>query len=379
MIRILLFVESLRSGGKERRLVELLTGLSGDDRFRFEVVLTRPDIHYEDFQRLGIRTHIIERRWTKKDPRLFILFLWIVLRFKPDIIHVWGHMPAVYALPAKMLLGIPMINNEIADATCGKNLLAKSLVFRFSDRIIANTAAGLCAYQAPPEKSTVIQNGFRQDRIADTGPPDSIRTGLGIRTPYAVAMVASFSDNKDYRTFIEAAVQLLDDRDDVTFLCVGNGDSEPYRRLVSPEHRPYILFPGRQSRVERLMALCDIGVLTTDTRHHSEGISNALLEFMALGKPVLATDDGGSPELITDNREGYLIPPYDARTLRDRIDQLLDRPDECRRLGEAGKRTVAGQFSSQRMMDAFAAEYLRLIPFHKHPSHENTDDRVAAL
>lgn len=379
MIKVLLFVESLRSGGKERRVVELLKSLHDDRRFHMEVVLTREEIAYPDFLSLGIRTHIIQRKGLKKDPRLFFLFLSIALRYKPDILHVWGHMPAVYALPAKILLRIPMINNEIADAAVHQPLLAKGLVFALSDRIIANTRAGLVAYQAPANKSRVIYNGFDFQRIRHFQKIETIRKAFGISTRFAVAMVASFSANKDYATFIAAAASVIQNRDDVTFLCVGAGQSEYLQQQLSTDQSRYILFPGRQTLVEELMHACDIGVLTTNTRHHSEGISNALLEFMALGKPVIATADGGSMELITADENGILIPPFSSANLTAKINYLLDRPEECLRLGARASETVKTRFSMQAMTEAFIEEYLMQMSADQNPIHENTDDRIAAI
>ena len=124
-MRILFFTENLRAGGKERRIVELLKYLKANGRFEVELVITRNIIHYEEIHSLGIPIHLIERKWLKKDPRLFYMFYRVAKKFQPDIIHVWGHMVAVYAVPTKILLNVPMINNEIADATLNKKLIGR--------------------------------------------------------------------------------------------------------------------------------------------------------------------------------------------------------------------------------------------------------------
>ena len=168
-MKILLFIESLRSGGKERRLVELIKGLQKYPDIECELVLTKKEIHYSDIFNTGIKFHYIIRKNLKKDPRLFLLFYKIAKKFKPDIIHVWGNMVAIYAIPAKVLLGIPMINNQItvAPLKVSGGLFSHHITFPFSDRILANSYAGLKSYNAPKVKSSVIYNGFDFNRIAN--------------------------------------------------------------------------------------------------------------------------------------------------------------------------------------------------------------------
>ena len=359
ILKILFFIESLRAGGKERRLSELLRSLKGDGLYELELVLTQPDIHYKEVRNLGIKIHVIPRKWLKKDPRLFFSFFSIAKKFRPDIIHVWGHMPAVYALPAKIILGIPMINNEIADSAPGKFLLAKNTVFRFSDLIISNTRAGLTEYKAPARKSLVIYNGFRSERAQSLEDPGIVKKKLNITTPFIAAMVASFHNYKDYPTFIKAALTILKKRSDITFLCIGDKDHASIKNMVPEDFRNHILFPGKIQEVESVMNACTVGVLTTDIRFHGEGISNALLEFMALKKPVIATDFGGTRELIKHQHSGYLIPAYDDLTLSDKIEELCDNPELAGYLGENGKNTAESVFNMDSMTTGFKEVYQR--------------------
>lgn len=360
-MKILFFTENLRAGGKERRITELIRHLIRVGGFEVKLVLTADIIHYEEIHHLNIPIHIIERRWIKKDPGIFFRFYRIARAFRPDVIHAWGHMTAFYAIPARILLNVPLINNEIVDATIGKPLLFRKLVFHFSDRIIANSRAGLLAYKAPIEKSTVIVNGFAADRLRITDSEEDIRKKYGITTPYIIAMVASFLPYKDYRTFLKAAVIISAEREDVTFLCVGDGDDSSARSLVPFRFRHRILFPGRQTQVERLMSVCTIGVLTTHTGFHGEGISNALMEFMALGKPVIATRHGGTPELVDDGITGFLIAAFSIRQLRDMITWLLVHPDLRKGMGKRAHQMIADRFSMDRMLESFQREYHHLV------------------
>jgi glycosyltransferase involved in cell wall biosynthesis len=358
-MKILFFIESLRAGGKERRIVELLKGLKHYKDISIDLVLTRNEIHYQEVFQLGVPIHIIERKFLKKDPQLFFKFFRLVKKIKPDIIHVWGHMVAVYAVPTKWWLNIPLINNEITDSTPNQFLLGKSIVFKVSDRIIANSEAGLIAYGAPTGKSGVIYNGFNFERLRAIEDAQVVRDRFGIKSTFVVAMVASFLNYKDWGTYIKAAHQVLEHFDDVTFLCVGDGDDSAYRNSVSGKGIGKILFLGKQSRVESIMNICNVGVLTTNTNFHGEGISNALMEFMALGKPVIATNFGGSVELIEPNVSGYLIDAFSDTQLSEKILHLLKDKNECSQMGEQALKRVQEKFSIEGMVRYFYEEYMK--------------------
>jgi len=357
-MKILFYIENLRSGGKERRLVELIKGLSKNPDVDMALVLTKDEIHYKEIFKTGINIYYTIRKGLKKDPRLFYKFYKIAKKYKPDVIHVWGNMVAVYAIPAKMLLKIPMLNNQITDAPPKfyNTFLNHKITFPFSDLIIANSQAGLRVYKAPKGKSICIYNGFNFKRLHHLIPQAIVRQNFNIKTKYVVGMVASFSDLKDYNTYILTAIKILEGRKDVTFLCVGSGNSLTYKNLVPDSFTNHILFLGRQEQIESLMNICDIGVLTTV----AEGISNALLEFMALGKPVIATDGGGTKELLNNSVNGFLIKPKDVATLTKKVTLLLKDSDLRKDMGQKGKTKVKTKFGIDQMVLAFEKEYKKL-------------------
>lgn len=354
-MKILFFIESLHPGGKERRLVELLKGLSKFEDISMELALTRRDIHYTDIFNLNIKIHYIERKYLKKDPSLFFKFYRIARQFNPDIIHVWGNLAAVYAIPTKILLKIPLINSQITDAPLHVKggLLSYKITFPFSDIIIANSKAGLKSYNTPEGKSRVIYNGFDFNRIGDLRIPEKVREEFNISTKHVVGMVASFSPLKDYGTYIKAAQQVLNKNSDIIFLCVGAGDDSTYRKLVKPEFNNRIKFLGPQQNVESIINICNIGVLAT----YTEGIANSIMEFMALGKPVVATDGGGTGELINDDETGFLVKPKSPEELASKIEYLLDNDEIASNMGEEGKERIRKEFSMEEMINSFVGLY----------------------
>lgn len=353
-MKILFFIESLGAGGKERRLVELVKNLSKHGDYEMEIVLTKDKLHYQDILEYNVKIHYIVRKGLKKDPRLFYKFYKIAKKFKPDVIHVWGNLVAFYAIPAKLLLNIPMINNQIADTPTyiSNSLMGPRTTLKYSDLILANSLAGLEAYDASMYKTKVIYNGFDYNRIKALEESSVIKDRLGITTDKVIVMVASYSEKKDYNTFIEMAKDVIKTRKDVTFVGVGGGNREKYEKdVIGLENRIKLL--GSQSQVESIMNIAEVGVLCT----YTEGISNALLEFMALGKPVVVTGGGGCAELVEHNVNGFLFEASDKENLTKAIIELLNNPELVEKQGKRSKQIVAEKFGIDKMIDAYVEIY----------------------
>ena len=158
-----------------------------------ELVLTQKNIHYKDIFDTGINIHYTVRKRLKKDPRLFWKFFRIANKIKPDIIHVWGNLVAIYAIPAKALLRIPMINNQITEVPLSlpKGPFNYKLPFRLSDRLISNSLEGLKAFNAPLNKSVCIYNGFDFNRLSDLEDVEKVKKRFGISTKF-VGYVCNF-------------------------------------------------------------------------------------------------------------------------------------------------------------------------------------------
>ena len=109
------------------------------------------------------------------------------------------------------------------------------------------------------------------------------------------------------------------------------------------------------------MNICDIGILISNKKIHQEGISNALLEFMALGKPVIANDNGGNSELIDTDRNGFILKNDTYMAVKESIISLLDNEKLRSRFGSESKAIVKEKFAIKRMIDLFIQEYVMLM------------------
>lgn len=366
-MRILFVIENLNRGGKERRLFELIKSIHLLDNIECKLVLLSKSIEYTEIYSMNIGLQVLERK-TKKDFRIFFSIYKLCKDYKPDIIHSWGSMPSVYCIPSVIILRPIFINAMISNSICkrfSKNYFRSLLTFPFSQLIVANSNAGLKAYHVPIKKGITIYNGFDFTRTIVQAPPTKVREKLTIKTPFIVGMVGAFHKRKDYATFILAAKNLLDIRSDVTFLAIGDGNLLNHMKsLVEEKYKNQIIFTGILYDIESYINAFDIGILLTNPKEHEEGISNALLEYMALSKPVIATRGGGTVELVNEDVNGFLVEPFDVSAVVLKTNVLLNDPQIRLKMGENGRQRVQDMFSISKMHDQTLAMYQSVIQYN---------------
>jgi len=215
-MRILFFIGSLRTGGKERRLIELLTWLKQQRAFELFVVLAFDHIDYPAFHKLEIEHVILNKKPNLKDPRVFMRLYKLCKSFKPDVLHTWGSMQAFYLAPIAKILKVPLVNSQITSARPKRKKfnfsgLINSFNFLLSDKILSNSIAGLESFglSKSDKKCKVIYNGFNPERIQNLPTKAECRKKFGIETNYAVVMVGSFSENKDYQRLLDVCRHII--------------------------------------------------------------------------------------------------------------------------------------------------------------------------
>ena len=361
-MKILHFTDNLIGGGKERQMNELIKSLSHHPEIENEVVcMNHPGVN-QQFSTNGVSVHYLIRK-TKKDPGIFMKFLRLCKISNPDIIHAWDSMTAFYAVPVARMLKIKLINGMIRDAPIkikfwNQEWIRSRLTFPFSDVVLSNSRAGLKSYSAPLKKALYIHNGFSLDRIKNLPSAISMREKYRINTPYVVGMVAAFSKYKDYKTFFLTANLILKHRDDVSFIAVGDGEKmNQMIKIISPQYKDCIKLLGRQNNVESIINIFDIGVLAT----FYEGIPNAVMEYMALSKPVVVSDVGGVRELVNDQVTGYLVPRCLPEEMAQRIETLLNDKERAKTMGKMGHQVVKDYFNLDNMITAYTNLYKQLL------------------
>jgi glycosyltransferase involved in cell wall biosynthesis len=363
--RILFFIGSFKGGGKERRLIELLSYLSGKDNYEIMVVVTDPIVDFPAFHKLKVSYKVIAKTWKKNDLTVFYKFYRICRKFKPHLIHTWGRIQSFYSLPAVIGHKIPLVNGQITSAPPHANRWSLNKVldrinFRFSTVILSNSRAGIDAYKPPLRKIKIIYNGISLNRFENLPSPEQVRSKYGISTPYSVVMVATFSSNKDYQTFFSIAEKITNARKDITFVAVGDNAqgtelSKPFRERSNKN--PRIVFTGRITDVEAVVNSCTVGVLFSNISKHGEGISNSIIEYMSLARPVMANDAGGTKEIVHNNVNGYLLTHQTQNEIAELITELIDDPEKCRAFGKAGRKMIEEDFLIEKMGRAFEQTY----------------------
>ncbi|MEO2072880.1 MAG: glycosyltransferase family 4 protein [Zunongwangia sp.] len=364
-MKILFLSDNLVGGGKERRMIELIKGLDAIESYELYLVSLEEEVYYKEIYNTKCTFKIIKRNRGKGYEFNVQKGLWdYIKKIKPNIIHFWGEVSMIYLLPISFFIKTPIISSIIAD-TFPKQGFFKNIIrrlgYQITTTILSNTYLGVERYNAPKAKSKVIYNGFDFSRISNLKEEQEIRSRYNIVTEFVVMMVGSYSIRKDYYTFITACEQILKNRKDVTFVSIGGGNNQSLKELINPENSEYYRFLPFQIDVESIMKITTIGVLCSNSDIHGEGISNALLEFMALKKPVIGNNHDGSMELIEDGVSGFLIPPKNSKFLVAKIIKLLDDNSLRNFMGEESFNIVKTKFSISKMIYNFSCLYQKIV------------------
>lgn len=358
-MKIAMITDHLLSGGKERRMVELMKALSKNKNYQFHVIILEgkdeSSIAYKDILKCPVKISYLG-----KYNRLQLVWQLYSLSKKErfDIIHLWAALVYGYILaPTHYLLRIPIISSSITSARKqgGKKFWLNKFTYHFYDKVLSNSQRAMIVNQVPKDKAICIYNGFDPERLKIKTPAETIRERYNINTTFIVSMAGEYSQRKDYPLFVNAANRVLSINPDVTFLAMGSGDATPYETLINEDFRDRIKFVGRVTDVESVYHASDVVVLATMV----EGVSNAIMEGMSMCKPIVSTDGPfvGTSEIVEDGKSGFLVKYHDSEAFAKRILQLLEDADLRLSMGKRGRRIVEDRFGIQQMMDGFAKVY----------------------
>jgi glycosyltransferase involved in cell wall biosynthesis len=360
-MRILFLIDSIKRGGKERQLFELIKNIS--TIHETYLISFSPDIEYCDIYSFVKELIILPR--IKIGNLSKILSFWKnITRINPQIIHTWDHLSTLYSIIPKLYKKIPLINGSIRYAFQMKRISKLSFIatlgFWFSDVIVANSRAGLKTHRLlNNKKSIVIYNGFDFNRLHDFGKDTTLDT-FGNKHSFRVCMVANFLPSKDHLTLITACNDLINHNPDLFILLIGDGPLRNNIEIAIPdEKKHHYKLLGKINEVESLVEKCDIGILLSNTNGHAEGISNSILEYMAAGLPVIATNAGGTIEIVKDGETGFLVAPFDSEMIKDKIKFLINHEETRMKMGQYGREIIQQNFSIKKMVEQYTQLYLK--------------------
>jgi glycosyltransferase involved in cell wall biosynthesis len=352
-------------GGTERHLLQLVRSL---DRKAFDPLLivlrhspwTRKLGHTD----LPIRVLGIRSLWAPASWIGIFRLARIMRRHGTQIAELYfveGHF--LGAIAAK-LAAVPLLLSWRRDLAFQYGIKEKwmaKVANPLVTRILANSNAVRDAISQiegiPQDRFDVIYNGVdldNFDRQMQQSTSDQFQEFS--KDKRVVTLMANLRPIKNIRCFLQAVCLVAEDRDDVVFLVLGSGEEEValkrYADGLGINDRIY--WAGSVSVPAPYLKRSEVGCLSSD----SEGLPNAIVEYMAAGLPVVATAVGGIPEVVVDGETGCLVDKGDAAGLAQRILDLLNSPERRTMMGTAGRKQVEQRFSLDTQIQALEQFYI---------------------
>jgi L-malate glycosyltransferase len=223
--------------------------------------------------------------------------------------------------------------------------------FGFARSIVANAERVkkyLIESGVPGAKISVVYNGVDLERLSLTETArENILRELGLPTCESMQFVTIIANLrsavKNHRMFLRAAAKVKSAVVNVGFVIAGEGELIDETREFAADLglSGQAFFLGRCSKITELLSISNTCCLTSE----SEGFSNSILEYMAAGKPIVATDVGGAAEAIVENETGFLVASNDDEALADRLIELLTNRDKAERMGDKARQVAEAKFS----------------------------------
>lgn len=356
-------------GGGQRSLLLLLERLDST-RFRPFLICPTEGGLVEKAEKLGIETEII-RMGSLKTPNIFstastVLKLRKLIRKKNiELIHTDSPRQALYAGLAIRKTKTPLIWH-VRVSTAEKKSLDKFLYNRSRKVIAVSRAASLrfAEYDSAPDKLVVIPNGVNLTQFKPMPADRKLREELGIEEgPVLVGTLGQLIPGKGQDVLLKAAKRVAEQAAEVNCVIVGNGNTA-YRNTLEDLSaglgiKNKVRFSGYREDIPQIMSCLDIVVLPSTS--HLEGLSRVIIEAMACGKPVIATDAGGNPEAVEDGKTGILVPPGDPDELARAILELARDADQRKRMGEAGRKRAEQLFSIEMNVERIEKIYEEIL------------------
>ena len=348
-------------GGGE---VSLLTLLEGLDRARWSPIAVVPSEGAVAVRcrELEIPTHVIPLPTMRRPrPALFrsVMALRALIRSTgPSLLHANGSRAMFYAGLAGRLSGRPVLwHVRVAD----RDPLLDRVLVRLAHTIVVNSHAVARRFAwLGSEKVRCIYNGVDLERFSPRHPPLPLRRALGLPEDGPVVVsVGRFVAFKGYRYLLEAARQVEKRAPGVHWVLVGDGElrGELEQLCQNLGMEAQVHFTGWREDTPDILALANLFVLPSLGEH----FGRVLIEAMAMGKAVVATDAGGVPEIVDHGKTGLLVPPANPEAIADAVLTLLADPARSAQLGAASRRRAEAEFSLTHHVQAIEALYEEIL------------------
>lgn len=352
-------------GGTERHCAQLAKNLDTSKYHLHLLTFNKNGPLLKDILSAGIpvtEVTITRALYTPQSLRQIFRLAHFIKRNNFSIVQTFGIYSNIPGILAAKLARVPIIiggKREMNEIWPRKKVAVEMMLLKTCDKVIVNAERVknyLTQNEGIEEKQVeVIYNGIDWQKY------DGIRIKDYASKLNTVGMVANYRPPKDHSTFLKAAAQVLEKTTNVRFVLVGSGATETEMKDLAStlEIQKNVQFCGAKFGNELLdiFRRFTITVLASWT----EGFPNVLLESMALGVPVIANPSGGVPELIDDNRTGYLFPPMRHDILAEKIVYLIDNKNVATSVAGHAFNRVKKRFSFDTMVKQHEILYESLI------------------
>jgi len=370
-INILFLIDKLAPAGTQINLLQIVKHL---DRNKFNpkvIALMEGGELLDEFKSTGIDPIVlkVKRVYGLSGFRAFFFLIRYMKREEIDIVQTHFLHADILGTFAAKIAGVSKIITARRDEGFWRKkrqLFMNHFLNRYADYILANSEAVkeavLTNEKVNSKKVNVIYNGVDlHHHYPSRELRENTRESLGIRDEeIIIGMIANMRHEvKGHRILIKALSFLHKQPYPFKVLLIGDGPLrnkfEQYAVRLKVSDR--ILFLGSRRDINALMNASDL----ICTPSLSEGFSNTILEAMAVGKPVLASNVGGNPEIVVDGETGILVRPRHAEALAQEISDLLNHQELFLKMGEAGRKQIENHFSAEKMAKEYEAFYEKIL------------------
>ena len=307
-------------------------------------------------------------------PIFFLLSLcklwWVLRQMKPAICHFFLPEAYVFGAPIARLAGcktLLMSRRSLNFYHKHRPIIAfmERRLHTYMKALIGNSLAvmrQLHVEGAAPEHTHIIYNGYSRPKVSRKEEYAKLKNHLGIPDDALIlTVVANFIPYKGHADLIDALRGIKNSMpNNWRLLLVGRDDGLGkflHTKIHEYDLSDNILFLGARNDTAKIFAASDIALLCS----HEEGFSNAIIEAMAAGLPVIATDVGGNPEAIIDNLTGLLVKPFDTEQLGKAILKLTRDSALRKELGIAASKRFSDNFTLEQCVVKYATLYKKFL------------------
>ncbi|MCK5595327.1 glycosyltransferase family 4 protein [bacterium] len=359
--KMLYLSSSVNLWGARKSLLDILTHL---DRKTFSpiVVCSSSGPLTEKLDEIKVPYRIVKMRLWRKGkyfpwiPSTVMRLAKLIKKERISLVHSNSHSDAPYGILACRFGKIPVVSHIrdiIQPDKVGKYLL------KHADRLIAVSNAAARAFEDiknKSEKLVVINNSVDLNNFKSSG---DIRGELNISgDDIVIGIVGQISRLKGHDVFLKAASIILKKNKSVKFLIIGEVRRERDQGLCEPlisklNLGKNVIFTGYRDDIANVMSSIDILAFPT----LKESFGRSAIEAMALGKPVVASDVGGVPEIVIDGKSGILVSPGSPEELADGLLELINDKKKREDMGSEGLKVVREKFDIKHMMNRIEDVY----------------------